>query len=165
MPPGSRRDLQGCRLSDEEDQHLHRDFLELDSLTCPAQRVCRNVQLELAKTEAVRHRLIESYGRPVRKSSEKLHTASMATASADREDVARNLSEQAREGRCSMGGSHDLLPGSFWHSHRRLSLRSGLRSNRDPDSAQLQPLAAARTAGYRFESIERSQLREHMASS
>lgn len=40
---------------DESDEYLHRNLFELDPLTRPAQHVRRNVEFELAKTEAARH--------------------------------------------------------------------------------------------------------------
>jgi hypothetical protein len=40
---------------DEKDQYLHRNAFEPDPLTRSAQRVPRDVEFELAKTEAARH--------------------------------------------------------------------------------------------------------------
>jgi hypothetical protein len=41
-----------ARLAHEEDEYLHRDLLELDALTPSPQRVCGDIELEVAKTEA-----------------------------------------------------------------------------------------------------------------
>lgn len=46
---------QDAGVPDEEDQYLHRNLLELEALTCPPQRVCGDIEFELAKTEAARH--------------------------------------------------------------------------------------------------------------
>jgi hypothetical protein len=72
---------------DEEDQYLHRNLFDLDTVSRARQRVRGYVQFELAKTEAARHRPTDHTADPVMKSSEKVHTVSMAIRSANRDHV------------------------------------------------------------------------------